>query len=211
MRETPLWGSTAETKLRIFEAARELFALRGFGAVSMRDIAAKVGIKTSSIYYYYDKKEDLLEDILSSLQTEYVNAFEQVSSLAVHTNSLEEFVDIMFSQEVMEMISLHACLGISLVIREQHCNDHARSCVFDLFYKNSILLLQSHFRVLINKNLACSTADTKTLATLFMFCLVTSADLRVHAYMGTPAPVDYTEVYAGLKKIIIMALTPVPS
>ena len=55
-KEIPVLGSPVDTKQKIFDAARELFALHGFDAVSMRDIANKVGIRTSSIYYHYDKK-----------------------------------------------------------------------------------------------------------------------------------------------------------
>jgi AcrR family transcriptional regulator len=209
--DPPVSSPTIETKRRIFDAARELFALHGFGAVSMRDIANKVGIKTSSIYYHYGKKEDLIQDILSSFQNEYIHAFEQVSSIAVNANSLEEFMDSMFSKEVMEMLDPHACLSMSLAFREQHHNAHARNCVFDLFYTNSIMLLQSHFRMMINKKLASPVADTRTLATLFMFCLIAAADLRVHEYMGITPPINYSEVYTGLKKIITSALAPDPS
>jgi len=200
-------GPSVETKKRIFDAARELFALHGFNAVSMRDIAHKVSIKASSIYYYYNKKEDLIQDILSSFQKEYIHSFEQLSSIAINTNSLEEFMDSIFAKEVLEMLCPNACLSMSLAFREQHSNEHARSCVFDLIYKNSIMLLQSCLNILITRELA-SPADTKTLATLFMFCLTSATELRVHEYMGITPPVDYSETYAGLKKIIASALTP---
>jgi len=208
-KEISVLGSPVDTKKRIFDAARELFALHGFDAVSMRDIANKVGIRTSSIYYHYDKKEDLIQDILFSFQNEYIHSFEEVSSSALNANSLEEFMDCMFSKQLLEMLNPRACLSMSLAIREQHSNEHARNCVFNLFYKNSIMLLQSHFNMLITKKLA-SPADTKTLATLFMFCVTAAAGLRVHEYKGITPPVDYSELYAGLKKIIISALAPEP-
>lgn len=52
------------TKEKIFEAAIDLFAARGYDGVSIRDIAAAVGIKESSIYKHYANKEELLEKIL---------------------------------------------------------------------------------------------------------------------------------------------------
>jgi len=51
------------TKERIFDAAIDLFAERGYDRVSIRDIAAAVGIKESSIYKHYSGKDEILEKI----------------------------------------------------------------------------------------------------------------------------------------------------
>jgi AcrR family transcriptional regulator len=62
-----------ETKERILDAAIDLFAERGYDRVSVRDIAAAVGIKESSIYKHYAGKDEILEKIF-----EYVlQAWEQ--------------------------------------------------------------------------------------------------------------------------------------
>ncbi|MFA6303521.1 MAG: TetR/AcrR family transcriptional regulator [Legionella sp.] len=47
------------TQERILSAAESLIQKRGYNAFSYKDIAAEVGIKTSSIHYYYPAKEDL--------------------------------------------------------------------------------------------------------------------------------------------------------
>ena len=52
------------TKEKIFEAAIDLFAERGYDGVSIRDIAAAVGIKESAIYRHYGSKDEILEKIL---------------------------------------------------------------------------------------------------------------------------------------------------
>lgn len=54
------WGA-------ILQAATELFNRKGFHAASMQDIAALVGIKKGSLYYYVDTKEELLFQILRDL------------------------------------------------------------------------------------------------------------------------------------------------
>ncbi len=53
-----------ETAERIFDAAIDLFAQRGYDNVSIRDIAAEVGIKESSIYKHYTSKEQILQKII---------------------------------------------------------------------------------------------------------------------------------------------------
>ncbi|MGA9139224.1 MAG: TetR/AcrR family transcriptional regulator [Methanocella sp.] len=52
-----------DTKEKIFDAAIDLFAERGYDGVSIRDIAAAVGIKESSIYKHYASKDEILEKI----------------------------------------------------------------------------------------------------------------------------------------------------
>ncbi|MEG0459963.1 TetR/AcrR family transcriptional regulator [Gordonibacter sp.] len=52
------------TKERILEEAFALFAERGYHAVSMRDIAAAVGIKDASLYNHFPGKQALFEAIL---------------------------------------------------------------------------------------------------------------------------------------------------
>ncbi|WP_231845144.1 TetR/AcrR family transcriptional regulator [Methanocella paludicola] len=52
-----------ETKEKILDAAIDLFAARGYDHVTIRDIAAAVGIKESSIYKHYSGKEEILGKI----------------------------------------------------------------------------------------------------------------------------------------------------
>lgn len=47
------------TQKSILSAAENLIQKRGYNAFSYKDIAATVGIKTSSIHYHYPSKEDL--------------------------------------------------------------------------------------------------------------------------------------------------------
>ncbi len=52
-----------ETKEKILDAAIDLFAARGYDHVSIRGIAAAVGIKESSIYKHYSGKDEILGKI----------------------------------------------------------------------------------------------------------------------------------------------------
>jgi TetR/AcrR family transcriptional regulator, cholesterol catabolism regulator len=53
------------TRRAILEAAAGLFRQRGYAAVSLRDIADVVGMKTGSLYYHFASKESLVEEILT--------------------------------------------------------------------------------------------------------------------------------------------------
>lgn len=58
-------GSDGEkTQAAIRTSALELFARRGYHAVSMREIAALVGVQAAALYRYFPAKEDLLFALL---------------------------------------------------------------------------------------------------------------------------------------------------
>jgi len=53
------------TRQSILHAAAGLFRQQGYAAVSLRDIAEAVGMKTGSLYYHFSSKEGLVEEILT--------------------------------------------------------------------------------------------------------------------------------------------------
>ncbi len=57
------------TEERIRDAALRLFALKGFQATGIREIAAEAGLTISALYYYVGTKEELLLDILRDTAT----------------------------------------------------------------------------------------------------------------------------------------------
>lgn len=57
--ETMLHEPGTDNRSKILELALELAQTRGFNAFSYRDLATAIGIKTSSIHYYFPTKEDL--------------------------------------------------------------------------------------------------------------------------------------------------------
>lgn len=58
-------GSHSEiTGPRIREAAGRLFARHGYAAVSMRQIAAEVGVQAGALYLYTSDKQSLLADLM---------------------------------------------------------------------------------------------------------------------------------------------------
>ena len=54
------------TSQRLLDAAAALFAKKGYGATSTREIAAALGIQKASLYYHIGNKEELLHGICTS-------------------------------------------------------------------------------------------------------------------------------------------------
>lgn len=77
-----------ETKQKIRDAALRLFAVKGYDAVSIRDIGAAVGIRESSIYHHYRNKQDILDHlygdirgVMDGMKERFMRRFEEVETV----------------------------------------------------------------------------------------------------------------------------------
>lgn len=59
----------------LLQAARELMAEAGYGAMSMRQLAGKVGLQPGSLYHHVASKQDLLVDVLHDIIERRVHAW----------------------------------------------------------------------------------------------------------------------------------------
>lgn len=57
-------NDASETKSKILEAGRVLFATKGFEGTSIREIAAAAGVNLAAINYHFSSKENLLQEVL---------------------------------------------------------------------------------------------------------------------------------------------------
>src|SRR3712207_3217233 len=82
----------------ILRTAAELFAQRGFNAVGMRAIADAVGMRSSSLYYHFPSKMD----ILHAIALDATKAFVEFQLPRFHTEgSHAERLTELFRQHVM--------------------------------------------------------------------------------------------------------------
>jgi AcrR family transcriptional regulator len=65
-------GKKEKTRLKIFVATIELFSKYGIGKTTLGDIAKKVGLAKSSMYYYFPSKEDLIGSTVQWLGLQYI-------------------------------------------------------------------------------------------------------------------------------------------
>lgn len=68
----------ANTAERILDAGEDLLRRRGYHAFSYRDIAARVGIRTASIHYYFPSKGDLVEAVLARARMRFEAELERL-------------------------------------------------------------------------------------------------------------------------------------
>ena len=63
-----------DRKAQIARASADAFSAQGYHAVSMEDIASRVGISSSALYRHSPSKYDLFRDTMLSLSAQLVEA-----------------------------------------------------------------------------------------------------------------------------------------
>jgi AcrR family transcriptional regulator len=90
---------SSERKTEILTTAARLFKEKGYGAVSMRDLAAAVNIKAASLYNHIQSKHEILKEIIMPLAHEYTSGMDVIyksHQSSVHKLELviEQHVDV---------------------------------------------------------------------------------------------------------------------
>lgn len=86
------------SKEEILITALKLFSVKGYSAVSMRDLSSAVGIKSSSLYNHFSSKEDILNTILDEAKHRY---FDKRKTIDVPDNT-DEAVTEKYNQMTKE-------------------------------------------------------------------------------------------------------------
>jgi AcrR family transcriptional regulator len=73
-------ATKASRREELLAIAAELFAQRGFKNTTVRDIADAAGILSGSLYHHFDSKESMVDEILSTFQTELFRQYDEVAS-----------------------------------------------------------------------------------------------------------------------------------
>lgn len=84
------------TKEIILEESLKLFSINGFEAVSIRDIADKVGIGNSALYKHFSCKQAILDALIEELKSRYLNQCATITSDIRGLDNLESNILNMF-------------------------------------------------------------------------------------------------------------------
>lgn len=205
-RQIPKSDFSSEVKNKILDTATELFAINGFGAVSIQDITDACGIKKSALYYHFEGKEALLEDIFHRFEKNYRHFLDWLTEENRKAESLDEVLDNMFCGEFMETTDSIGRLGMSLILKEQHSNEYAKRLFSEVIFEGSIKQMKADYDRLVD-NGVIPASDTKMVATLSMFHVLVMNEIRIHEINGNKLPIDIFEIFDGMRKIMALTLT----
>ncbi|XVQ14315.1 TetR/AcrR family transcriptional regulator [Spirillospora sp. CA-255316] len=71
-------AARAERRAELLATAAEVFASQGYAATTIRKVADAAGILGGSLYYHFDSKESMADEILSTFLNEMWGAYDRV-------------------------------------------------------------------------------------------------------------------------------------
>ncbi len=139
------------TKEKIINEALRLFSNKGYDGVSMREIAAAVGIKGASIYNHFKGKEDIFQGIFDEMTKQYNNMagmmnvpIEQNDATINVYKNIEEEQLIGTAEELFEFFTQNEFIVMfrKLLMSEQHKSPIAAKYLKE-YYLEAPVLFQS--------------------------------------------------------------------
>ena len=102
-----------DSATQILDIAERRMRQTGYNAVSYRDIAAEMGIKSASLHYHFPRKEDLGVALTQRYSDNFAGALENITSSTPNPQDrIRAFIDI-YSSELKRrgLVCLCAVLG----------------------------------------------------------------------------------------------------
>ena len=99
-RAQPARRGDGKRKEQILRAAGEVFHEKGYPAASLDEIAGRLGMRKSSLYYYVSAKEDLLYELLIA---EYEGAAGRLREAMANGDGIaciERFIDLTIGHQI---------------------------------------------------------------------------------------------------------------
>jgi AcrR family transcriptional regulator len=86
------------TRDRIFYTSFKLFLETGYEATNMRDICNEVGIKASTVYFYYKSKQNLFFYIYDNICMDYLKHIQSIKELSFNIPLKEKLYTLLMKK-----------------------------------------------------------------------------------------------------------------
>ena len=101
------------TRSALIDAARELFAARGYAGVGTEEIVRAAGVTRGALYHHFDGKRDLLRAVYEALEAEIAREIAEgvtpgAGVLDTLTDGAGRFLDRCLEPEVQQIVLLDA-------------------------------------------------------------------------------------------------------
>lgn len=164
-----------------------LFSKRGYDGVSMRDLAAEVGIKAASIYNHFSSKDEIFNSLLLEMEKRYEQMINKINvPNGTSKEAAMEYVDI--SEEQLQQIAGGLFLYFAkdefagpfrkMITAEQYRNSAAGNVFREMFINGALEYQTDLFQALIEQG-EFIEADPEIIALHFyspIFLLLESYD-----------------------------------
>jgi AcrR family transcriptional regulator len=123
--------------------ALDLFSERNFASVTIKDIAAALGVNSALLYYYFDDKADLFR---ATIDYAVRIAFATMSRFETDRADPEELVVAWLANHVERYAEIHSFVKIALDFRSSRMRDPAIEAAIASFYAKERRLLSGLIR-----------------------------------------------------------------
>jgi AcrR family transcriptional regulator len=120
-----------EKRRNIALSCRELLLKNGIADLTISQIAKQAGVGKGTIYEYFDNKEDIVFEIITTFIVEYEQRLEFLSESSVSTREkLFHFFNLLFENEVAKkhLLVYKEFLAISLLHNNKEMLDFSMVC-----------------------------------------------------------------------------------
>lgn len=133
----------------ILDIAERRMRQTGYNAVSYRDIAAEIGIKSASLHYHFPKKEDLGVALVQRYSENFFTALKlKTSTVKLPQDRIRAFADILNAElKERQLVCLCAVLGAEAAGLPGRVTDEVKS-----FFNITIDWLTTQYEALGSKD-----------------------------------------------------------
>lgn len=141
------------TKQQILYVALDLFSKRGYSAVSIRDIGKIVGIKESTIYYHFENKQDIFQELLKLFEQITNEKPEKFNTELDKIKKIEKeaFINVGIGILTNYLLQEQILKFIRMLMIEQHVNDEAATLYKRILFEFPIKHNSEVFQTLIER------------------------------------------------------------
>ena len=137
--------SSKSTREKILEAAKELFAERGFDKASIEQIAKRAGVSKTLVFWYFKNKEGLIEEVTKEVAPSKIIQKCKESDLKGEEllNCIIDSYYTFYSDERNKKLTIHL-LDLSLTnpqfkgVYEKYCEEELNEIAKKLFCKDEV-------------------------------------------------------------------------
>ncbi|HQS78656.1 MAG TPA: TetR/AcrR family transcriptional regulator, partial [Sulfurovum sp.] len=135
----------SKTKEKILKTALGLFAVKGYSATTVRDIAGAMDVKQSALYNHFKNKDEILETLVSELTTSaIVTLFADKESVGLHRQGKSLLMSIATTFKLIGFDGPNEAL-VKLLMQEIFRNERIREIYNEYFYQENVKKLSGIF------------------------------------------------------------------
>lgn len=140
-----------DTKSSILQVSLDLFATRGYNAISIRDISGKVGIKESSVYNHFKNKQSIFDELCSNFMNVTYAMPQSFAVEMAKVTSVKEEEFLLVCQSFLNDYLMDDKINkfIRMLIIEQSTNLQAAALYHKVLFDDALISQKAIFEWLI--------------------------------------------------------------